>query len=778
MRILTVWHPSFSLALTAALFHLFCLGIAVGLSALLGNRYLKLASANARYLFNLFLLAALFLCVPVVLTQQFAASKGSESHSDLVQTIPADQAAGIDPRLLASPRAGTSGNEHEIGKMSFTGPSVVQSRSIETAPPVAVSVRNAVAPWIAGGYCIGFLAMLARLLAALLGGNRLRRRACPVDEPSVLDLLKTQARAIGLRMVPAVAYCENVAVPVVVGVLRPIILLPILMARNLTPQQLRDVLTHELAHIWRLDHIVVLLQRLTEVVWFFHPAVWYLSRQLSREREHCCDDLVLAAGAQRISYADTLCRVAELTIARDWNGSPPVVLAADGRQRSQLRRRIIRLLEIPPQQSTVQLTRSGVLGLTAMLAVLCLPPFLLPAVNGQAQALIAGDEKQRPGATDNARESPAAQGQAANERGIAKQTLQLPVGPDGLPKLAAVLDAWDKGIARVQSYEVYRSYETTSYREGAAPFASLPKPRHSQKRFFHEVRAGRQWRVEPGVAKPGDKPADEQGLEVTQVWNGELAKTIIPKLKQFSVAGNQGSMLGSYEWFYAAEAGVPWTDMMRQRPGTVVERLEGDLVVIYTPTSSGKPYHYSPFGYRIWLDSKKNFLPAGMEQLLDLDHARPISSRNDKASDVRPPALENGTQIVYVRFDNTLQEISPAVFAPMKSVILWYPMIKLPEGAERKEASESVMTVDRKLSRINVPIDQSLFQLEVPLGFWVGDDICHRTYEFGKANTSLTQISQWVLQGKISVKDYEEFVKKSDVAKKPVGNEVGYNLPR
>ena len=101
------------------------------------------------------------------------------------------------------------------------------------------------------------------------------------------------------------------------------------------------ILTHELAHLRRYDHLVNLLQRVVEALLFFHPAVWYVSRRISIERENCCDDLVLAAGAERLGYADSLVRVAELSRP----GSAPVqssaaILAAAGRHPSRLRRRI------------------------------------------------------------------------------------------------------------------------------------------------------------------------------------------------------------------------------------------------------------------------------------------------------------------------------------------------------------------------------------------------------------------------------------------------------
>jgi outer membrane protein assembly factor BamB/beta-lactamase regulating signal transducer with metallopeptidase domain len=256
---------------------------------------------------------------------------------------------------------------------------------------ISVSPKDVAAACIAGGYCLGVLVMVIRLLAALYGGHRLRRAARSICEPQILELVKRQSRAIGLRLVPAVACCERVAVPVVVGILRPVILVPMSLVSTLTPAELCDVLTHELAHLRRFDHLVVVLQRVTEVLWFFHPAVWYLSRQISLEREYCCDDLALAAGVERCSYAKSLCRVAELAIASRNDEPRSLALAADGQRPSQLRRRIVRLLS-PRPEPTVHLTRAGLIGLAALLAGVALAPLLAPALNIRSQSLLAADE--------------------------------------------------------------------------------------------------------------------------------------------------------------------------------------------------------------------------------------------------------------------------------------------------------------------------------------------------------------------------------------------------
>ena len=155
-------------------------------------------------------------------------------------------------------------------------------------------------PYAAAAYLAGVAVMLARLLVGLYGGKKLRRASEPVDDPAVLSALARQAKLLGLAFTPAVAYCHEVLVPTVVGLLRPMVLLPITLTTGLTADQIEVILAHELAHIRRFDHIINILQRLIEAFLFFHPAVWYLSRLVRTERELCCDDLVLAAGGNFI----------------------------------------------------------------------------------------------------------------------------------------------------------------------------------------------------------------------------------------------------------------------------------------------------------------------------------------------------------------------------------------------------------------------------------------------------------------------------------------------
>ncbi len=155
-------------------------------------------------------------------------------------------------------------------------------------------------------------------------------------------------------------WSENVSSPVVTGILRPMIILPISLMSGLPREQAIAVLSHELAHLRRYDHLIVVFQRLLEALFFFHPAVWFLSRRLDQEREKACDDLVLNSGSDRADYAEAL-----VTIASDQKTN--LSLAAAGNK--QLTERVLRILN-HRQPGTVQINRGGWLTIAAVIGAL------------------------------------------------------------------------------------------------------------------------------------------------------------------------------------------------------------------------------------------------------------------------------------------------------------------------------------------------------------------------------------------------------------------------
>lgn len=201
------------------------------------------------------------------------------------------------------------------------------------------------APWVVTGYLMGVAVVLIRLALGLYGGGRLRRQARRATEGDLLAALGRQAKSLRMRFVPAVAWCQRVAVPTVVGVIRPSILLPLSMASGVPVEHVEALLAHELAHIRRYDHIVNIVQRVIEAFLFFHPVVWLVSARVRRERELCCDDCVVWAGSSPVDYAASLVRAAELCNLEPRRILAAAALAAGGHS-SQLRHRVLRLLGV------------------------------------------------------------------------------------------------------------------------------------------------------------------------------------------------------------------------------------------------------------------------------------------------------------------------------------------------------------------------------------------------------------------------------------------------
>lgn len=186
----------------------------------------------------------------------------------------------------------------------------------EPAPlSLAESVERTLRPWLAWIVVEWSLGVVLCSLRPLLGWHalwRLRRvGVSPVGE-EISAALRRVVGQLGLRQVVQVLQSTLVQTPVLVGYFRPAILLPVGLATGLPIAQLEAILAHELAHVRRHDFVVNLLQTLVETLCFYHPAVWWLSRQIRVERELCCDDLVVGLLGNRVEYGRALLAVEEL----------------------------------------------------------------------------------------------------------------------------------------------------------------------------------------------------------------------------------------------------------------------------------------------------------------------------------------------------------------------------------------------------------------------------------------------------------------------------------
>ncbi len=172
---------------------------------------------------------------------------------------------------------------------------------------------------------VGVLVAALRPLLSWYTVRRLRTVGVSPVEDTVQAALKRTAERLGFARSVEVLQSALVKAPVVVGYLRPAILLPLSVLTGLPESQLELILAHELAHIRRHDYLINLIQTLVETLFFYHPGVWWLSRQISDEREHCCDDVAMAALGSRADYGRALLAIEELRAA-----ATPLSLAARG----------------------------------------------------------------------------------------------------------------------------------------------------------------------------------------------------------------------------------------------------------------------------------------------------------------------------------------------------------------------------------------------------------------------------------------------------------------
>ncbi|HBO44007.1 MAG TPA: hypothetical protein DD670_08755 [Planctomycetaceae bacterium] len=359
--------------------HFLWQGTVVGGLVVIAGRLLQDASARSRY----GLYSAALLCLPVCAAVTFRvvnvptslqSSTRMESHAD----VPAKSSALPLQVSATTPAVPTDTAEAMVARVP--GPRVAGSETTMNAvaddrskslSPASLAMLSRAAPWIATAYLVGVACFLLRLSTAFWSGHRLRTRTVRVTDAKLLRLISDQADRVRLKCVPVVAYCERVTVPTVLGMLRPIVLLPAAIMTGLTPDDFAAIIRHELAHIRRYDLWMNLLQRVIESLLFFHPVVWFISRRLNAEREVCCDDLVVSSGYEPMDYAGALLRMAELcAISR----KPAVLaLAAAGNRTPLLERRIERLMNWGTAPR-LQLTRAGMAGvLLALVALIVMP---------------------------------------------------------------------------------------------------------------------------------------------------------------------------------------------------------------------------------------------------------------------------------------------------------------------------------------------------------------------------------------------------------------------
>src|SRR6202012_662368 len=185
---------------------------------------------------------------------------------------------------------------------------------------------------------------------------------------------------IGIRRTVRLVQSELVKVPVAVGWLKPVILLPMGILLQLTTEQLESILWHELAHIRRRDYLVNILQGLVETVFFFNPGLLWLSSLIRAEREACCDDIVLSRTNRKANYLEAL-----LAFGNEDNSRMPLAMSIGSG--NELRDRLKRMIDKENKRLNIAEKVVLVAGLVVLSAFTTMPKTTIRAAKNLVKVM-------------------------------------------------------------------------------------------------------------------------------------------------------------------------------------------------------------------------------------------------------------------------------------------------------------------------------------------------------------------------------------------------------
>jgi beta-lactamase regulating signal transducer with metallopeptidase domain len=198
-------------------------------------------------------------------------------------------------------------------------------------------------PWLVLLWLLGVIISSLRLVGIWTYTQQLKLNGKHLVLESWKETLRKLSRELRVSRPVILLESSLVKVPGVVGWIKPMILIPPCALTGLTPQQFELILAHELAHIRRHDYLVNLFQTIIETLFFYHPAVWWVSSQIRKERENACDDLAVSIGGDASVYARALIEIERLRKIND-----SLAMAADG---GSLTMRVHRLIGIETSDS-------------------------------------------------------------------------------------------------------------------------------------------------------------------------------------------------------------------------------------------------------------------------------------------------------------------------------------------------------------------------------------------------------------------------------------------
>jgi bla regulator protein blaR1 len=227
--------------------------------------------------------------------------------------------------------------EYSSSEKNFVG--VALAPKMLSSVQVMLSFLQTNLPLVVGIWVLGCAILFSRLILGYLWVNQLKNSPKNQFDEKLTQILSDIKQKMNITKIVHVKVSRMVSLPMIMGVLKPVILIPASLVSGFSQEQLETILAHELAHLKRQDFLLNGLQSVLDVIYFFHPAMWLLSAQIRKERENCCDDMALEVSGSKLLLAKTLVQLQETTYT-------PKLAMAFGKKSYSLLERVQRIVGI------------------------------------------------------------------------------------------------------------------------------------------------------------------------------------------------------------------------------------------------------------------------------------------------------------------------------------------------------------------------------------------------------------------------------------------------
>jgi bla regulator protein blaR1 len=233
---------------------------------------------------------------------------------------------------------------------------------------LSLNLTYIVVLWLAG-----VLFFIVRMGGGLWYAHNLKNRLTIPADPKLIACIKKWTKEYPSLASAKIKESFKVGVPTVVGIIKPVILIPAGMATHLHPSQVEAILAHEVAHILRSDLLTQILSLTVKALLFYHPGIWWMHSALEEEREYACDEMAIQLTGNRKALAEALATVEE------WEQLPSTQFSlAFHRKKELLLERIIRIMT-KKGNTEIETIKFG--GTMTALSIIMGMFFLLPASN-------------------------------------------------------------------------------------------------------------------------------------------------------------------------------------------------------------------------------------------------------------------------------------------------------------------------------------------------------------------------------------------------------------